>query len=532
MLINVRMFFKKYKTILLITISVLLVAAIATTFAFFLYENSLPAKTPVGLENETVSKLDFDISNELFLQPGSHNLNDQMGNLVTTATATATLYANADATNVTRTYNLSINIFDNEFVYTSGNTPEILLTVVDPDGNNVENITGLDYVTHNGVSGFDVTTYNGTINIAVNYQIITNLINGLDDDWTITLTMLNLDTDQSLNAESSLSAEIILQETEIKYFNETILNNNGGIDAIVVKGTPDFNVISTTNDGMYATQDDYGTSYYFRGAVDDNWVKFAGFYWRIIRVNGDGSVRIIYSGTDAPTEEEKVFMTTSAKTTIGSSPYNLNQTVAEQSGYMYTVGEQHGISTSSDIKIKIDDWYENNILNTVYNELVSDAIYCDDRTAYKTTSGSIDAKGYGNEVTQYFGSYIRNFSSKNPSLICPTKEDAFTVDDILNGNGGLDYPVATLSADEVSFAGGRVSVENKNYYLYVNTYVWTISSYTYTGQARNVLTYHVGYLDNSHSANDIAVRPVISLNKNVLVSGNGTWNNPYVVEVN
>ncbi len=60
-----------------------------------------------------------------------------------------------------------------------------------------------------------------------------------------------------------------------------------------------FDSPATTDEGIFEMEDDYGTSYYFRGAVENNYVKFAGYYWRIIRVNGDGSLRIIYDGTSA-----------------------------------------------------------------------------------------------------------------------------------------------------------------------------------------------------------------------------------------
>src|SRR5699024_9999363 len=64
-------------------------------------------------------------------------------------------------------------------------------------------------------------------------------------------------------------------------------------------GTPDFSKIATTNEGIYAAQDDYGTSYYFRGATENNYVYFAGYYWRIVRINSDGTLRLIYDGTSA-----------------------------------------------------------------------------------------------------------------------------------------------------------------------------------------------------------------------------------------
>ena len=81
------------------------------------------------------------------------------------------------------------------------------------------------------------------------------------------------------------------------YFDEeptlkdTILANSK-----VNEGTPNFANVAKTDEGIYKTQDDWGDSYYFRGDVKDNWLKFAGYYWRIIRINGDGSIRVIYNG--------------------------------------------------------------------------------------------------------------------------------------------------------------------------------------------------------------------------------------------
>ena len=92
------------------------------------------------------------------------------------------------------------------------------------------------------------------------------------------------------------------------------------------KETPNFSVAATTNEGMFATEDDLGTSYYFRGAVDNNWVKFGKengkyIYWRIIRINGDNSVRMIYSGTTPPISSTSIVMTGTG-TQIGTGKFN------------------------------------------------------------------------------------------------------------------------------------------------------------------------------------------------------------------
>ena len=100
--------------------------------------------------------------------------------------------------------------------------------------------------------------------------------------------------------------------------------------AIVAKGTPNFAKIapnSDEEDGLYAAEDDEGTSYYYRGAVRNNYVSFAGFTWRIIRRNGDGSVRLIYSG--------KSTSDTGTSVTIGNSQYNSKYWDPAYLGYKY-----------------------------------------------------------------------------------------------------------------------------------------------------------------------------------------------------
>ena len=96
---------------------------------------------------------------------------------------------------------------------------------------------------------------------------------------------------------------------------------------IKVKGTPDFSQVATTDEGLYMAEDDEGESYYYRGAVKNNYVSFAGFIWRIIRRNGDGSIRMIYSG--------KSTADTGDDTMIGYSKFNDKYWDPTYVGYKY-----------------------------------------------------------------------------------------------------------------------------------------------------------------------------------------------------
>ena len=96
---------------------------------------------------------------------------------------------------------------------------------------------------------------------------------------------------------------------------------------ITAKGTPDFSKTATTDEGLFMAEDDEGESYYYRGAVKNNYVSFAGFIWRIIRRNGDGSIRMIYSG--------KSTTDTGDDTMIGHTHFNENDFDSSSVGYKY-----------------------------------------------------------------------------------------------------------------------------------------------------------------------------------------------------
>ena len=316
---------------------------------------------------------------------------------------------------------------------------------------------------------------------------------------------------------------------------ETILANN-----TVNETTPDFSAVATTNEGLFKAQDDLGTSYYFRGAVNNNWVKFGkdssnkDIYWRIIRINGDGSIRMIYSGTTAPTSSTATVMTGTG-TQIGTSTFNSSRDKAEYVGYMYTEGEQHGNSTSSPIKTTLDNWYAGTTLKD--NDLVADQIFCNDRSASTSDvayseSNYTTLTSWNSTGTQYYyGTRGRLKDSKSPVLTCPTASDKFTVN-TSNGNGALTYPVGLITADEVAMAGGVENTDNTSYYLYTNQNYWSGSPCVFysSGEDTEFIVYYPGNLNAYHSVyNDYGARPVVSLSSKAKLSGSGTYNDVYTV---
>ena len=289
--------------------------------------------------------------------------------------------------------------------------------------------------------------------------------------------------------------------------------------------TPNFANTSCTSGcreatvGIYETTDNLGTAYYYRGDVENNYVSFAGYYWRIIRINGDGSIRIIYDGTSAHTNGES-----SSDRQTGTSAYNSSYKQSYYVGYTYQANAQRPSSqnsgTASTIKGVLDNWYSTNIANKGYDDkVVSSPGFCNDRNSYSNTSGTTSS-WVASGSTIYYAPYIRVYTTHQPTLQCSNNIDLYTT------------KIGLITADEVMFAGGTTS-SNNSYYLYTGQNYWTMSpSYFYAANSNAYVfsVYSNGYLnDNNVDWTGSGVRPVLNLSADVTLTGSGTQNNPYVV---
>ena len=295
-------------------------------------------------------------------------------------------------------------------------------------------------------------------------------------------------------------------------------------------GTPNFTKTSIDDktNGIYSNEDDLGTSYYFRGNVTNNYVKFANKYWRIIRINGDGTIRMIYAGTSAHANGYKD--NTANDMSIGESKFNSSYNDNTYVGYMYgtagatTYANTHSNTTNSTIKTKLDSWYDTNIVNTGNEKYIADAIYCNDRSV---SSGT----GIGTTDTYYAANYTANtrISNGQPTLKCTNNNDKFTKSTTI-GNGKLTKMIGLITIDEVMYAGGTTSA-NKEYYLYSGYWYWTMSPTLFaSGRARVNNVYGDGYLSiiNVNSTYG-AIRPVVSLKSDAISGGSGTAASPFLV---
>ena len=243
--------------------------------------------------------------------------------------------------------------------------------------------------------------------------------------------------------------------------------------------------------------------------------------WRVVRINEDGSTRLI---TESP---------------VGSSAFNTNYNDNAYVGYMYgtagstTYEATHTNTNNSTVKDYLDNWYQTNLLS--YSSYMSlDAGFCNDRSVASTANtwySSDTALGYGRNIT-YYGAYNRLVNTKQPQFACPQTNDLFTTSTSSKGNKALTYPVGLITVDELMYAGEADNNANATYYLNNSTEYWTMSPWYFVGGYAGV-----GYVGGYGSVNGVSsgvvivVRAAVNLSSYVeITSGNGTFDNPYVVK--
>ena len=392
----------------------------------------------------------------------------------------------------------------------------------------------------NGYLQYKITSTNGGYNMTefkdvpkssvatdtiLAYSVV--IPNGVTQSYTIEFKYANDESvDQSIDMGKKLSGTLFITEgTEEPTLLAQLL-----VDKSTVLTRTDFSTVLTTDNTntLYTSTEDSKTVYYFAGNATDNWVKFGknasnqDLYWRIIRTNSDGSVRLLYHGTS----------TTATDAYIGISVFNSSADNIAYVSYMYgstgSITNARKNTNNSTIKTIIDNWYVAN-LNTNYGKYLSTtAVYCNDRS----TSDN-----------KYFGAYTRLYTNKIPTYDCTTTEDKFTVD-TSTGNGKLTYPIALMTADEVSFSGGIMSTNAATWYYYnsangsstSSTLWWLLSPSSWSVGYASVFSvggsFFPGFLDkdNGNVSSRGSVRPAISLKSCIKYStGNGSASDPYEI---
>lgn len=373
-------------------------------------------------------------------------------------------------------------------------------------------------------------------------------------------------------------------DEQYKLLTDAIKGKNNK-NVSVAQTTPGSEVSADTEAVLASTQDDYGTSYYFRGAVENNYVEYANMCWRIVRITGNGSIKMIlynYNGlfngattssSSSPCSENGTSLAY-LRTTASTNIFTFNTTNKDNAhiGLMYgsysttnssSYAIAHANTNKSSILSTLESWYSNVLSKqSGFNEnQLADTIYCNDKSTVTDTAfnpskhSSVNVNNYGvGKNYSYYKPAARLFSSTSfaaggsgPTLVCSNdnnggKLSKYTVSDTINGNGALTYKIGMLTADEVAFAGSAIRKGNTTFYLYKNANDssnsgmlgwWTMSPFGYddsTAGGGILMVNYSGSMNEDRVDRDVweRIRPVISLSSTVRVlDGTGTSTSPY-----
>ena len=513
-------FKKKQKKVMIYTLIVSLICVVGVSYAFF----------TAGMSSETSTTVRADAGTMKITYSGGANINlagiypkDDVW-----ATKTITVTGN-NTTDAEMYYKLTLVVDSNTFKTDDPLQYELVSTNTSTNGEIIPNISKTD------ITGTSIELGSGHFVKANNAR----------HTYQLKLYYPKKATSQNANQGAAFSAHVEITSAKAPTANtlaKAILAKNEVKAPITTPGA----AISTASEALLASsEDDYGTSYYFRGAVTNNYVEFANKCWRIVRVGGDGSVKLILhndniAGVANPCDATNNSTSAAFARYSGEtykSAFNTNYNDNAYVGFKYgtpgsnTYEATHANTNKSTILENLETWYKNNL--TTYEKVIADTIWCNDKTnvtdtTYDPWGWTPNGYGYGTNVT-YYGATQRLVSTSNsaggtgPSLKCTGELSK------INSKVGL------ITADELAFAGYAFRLQNSTTYLQENAADdwWSLSPGDFNGS--HAVVWDVNGSNGRFGSDTVedtyGLRPSISLKSTTNVTGEGTSSSPFVVKI-
>ena len=512
---------KKQNKVMIYTLIISLICVVGVSYAFF----------TAGMSSETSTTVRADAGTMKITYSGGANINlagiypkDDVW-----ATKTITVTGN-NTTDAEMYYKLTLVVDSNTFKTDDPLQYELVSTNTSTNGEIIPNISKTD------ITGTSIELGSGHFVKA----------NNAKHTYLLKIYYPKKATSQNANQGAAFSAHVEITSAKaptVSTLAQTILAKNEVKAPITTPGA----AISTASEALLASaEDDYGTSYYFRGAVTNNYVEFANKCWRIVRVGGDGSVKLILHNDNTAKAANPCAAANNSTSaafarytgTTYKSAFNANYNDNAYVGFKYgTVGASdyasaHANTNKSTILTNLETWYTNNL--AAYESVIDDNVWCNDKTnvtdtSYDPWSITPNGKGYAKNVT-YYGATQRLVSKSNsaggagPSLKC-------------NGElSKITSKVGLITADELAFAGYAIGTGNTTTYLQENatdTYWWSLSPNYFSGG--DAIVWDVfgssGNFGYSNVDATYGVRPSISLKSTTNATGNGTSDSPFIISM-
>ena len=349
--------------------------------------------------------------------------------------------------------------------------------------------------------------------------------NNSNNNFFIHDEKVQFDASGKISSGYSTSGTLIYKVIGAEKSNGNINLNGKDYPAInyklnVITYDQSINESDKSDKGLYKSSDNYGVTYYYRGNVKNNFVKFADMTWQIIRINGDNSIRIMYYNDDS--------------NTTYNSQFNGGWDSPAFTGYKYgkDITSKENINKNendSTIKSRLDTWYKQKILTNGFNIYVADNGFCNNRNLASNSQGN----GVQTDVDTKYESYY-NLWNNIASFNCNNENDFFTTNNSNTGNKSLAYPIGLITYDELMYSGLNASILNTLSWTYSENFYWTMSPSLFSSYYKTAynVCYNIGRVSDWCWVNwDMMFKPVISLKSDVEISGGiGTINDPFVVK--
>ena len=518
---------KKQALILSIVAVVTLIAlVVSATYAYFKAQGGTGSSTDVKVTTYTTDMLTFTTGSAIGLYADQSSFGQEKGSLSGETFAKATLVANNKTNEATDNYYVYFNIENNTFKYTLGeDKPELILTVTGPDGNEVTSLPGLTHKVvqdreNKSISGFDVTTTNGLITIA-NKKTIT-ATPSKEEQYTLKLTFVNYEGDQTANATSSLSAKVMIQK-KAEPLHETCNDNTLACHtAKLYTGTQGANNIYYHDASLTNGAND--NSYRFAGASDqvNNYVCFGSTQspcpddnlYRIIGVFGD-RVKLIksdYATTALLGADGDYSMMYTANTGWDNSNYKGNN-LANVAAYNWNKTGSNTWSTSLLNTTNLNTNFITNI-GADWAAKIAETTWKVGGNTYDNISATTPSVAYQNEIVNP----VTNNSQDNATEL-KAKIGLMYASDY-----GFAAEPSAWTTTLVKYNGEAIKSVN---WMYMGLVEWTISRFAEFSHDAFFVSYVGNVGDNDIGDYAFGVRPVFSFLSSVTyVSGDGTQNSP------
>ena len=525
---NVRSMTLTVLFILILLVGTLLVSKV--TFSYFVPDigDDVQSDGQVTASGDT---LIFTKGKNLSLKATTDNFGSTHSNLTSTTNPSVKLVASSKTKNASTTYYAGINISSNTYKYsTDVKTAEIILTVLDENGEEVKTSSdSLDYVTVNGVSGFDITEKVGVFNIVSEHPIATtSTTTGITHTWTFTITFLNLEVDQSINEDGSLSMEAILQKNKIVpkvAFADYIkgLYKGQGENNLYLH---DDSLDNGANDGSYryAGSSETTNNFVCFGYDSTDGTCPTDNLYRIIGVFGENVKLIKYDYANS--------------NLLGTGgDYNGSYTKSQfttYKGFLDTINNYrwnyNGTSKTGDYQYGSNTWSTSLLNKTNLNTTFISSIGSTWSNKIATTTWKVGGNTWANIGTQNAKTaYTNEITSPAANTTVSAKVGLMYVSDYMYAASPTYW---TYKGYDTATTDYRAAINDN--WLYMGVHEWTIAPRTdNTYVVFNVFStgsVNYYYANSSNAGNSLAVRPVLALESSITYAGGaGTSSEPYLI---